>query len=289
MNTPESAGGAVGPPEGMTTGTVVVGPDVLGPLAPLTIRVTGGAYPLTPASHVALTAIRTVASDLRGVGVDWGCGTGCLALAAAAVPTVDRVWAFDVDPANVALAKENVGVNGRGDRVMVCRADSYTPTDPEDRMRVRALRGAVDFILANPPASRDGDGFAFRRRVVREAAPLVRPGTRFLIQISLQYGDARIRGLVDELPGLRYDGCVASSPWLPFDQSRSDLRGQLEAYARAEIEGGTPYTFGDPTAPDDGWIDAQTALAQYRETGASPLSRWQVHDYRWMPDEKGTS
>jgi SAM-dependent methyltransferase len=263
----------------------VLGAEVVGALAPITIRTVPGAYPLTPASTICLESV--AASGLRGRGLDWGCGTGCLAIAAAKLPGVTGVWAFDVIAANVAVAGTNVAANGVEDRVRVVHADSFSALAGRDAAAVEALHGSVDFVLANPPASRGDDGFSFRRRVVRDAAPFVRRGSVFLIQISAQYGSARIRGLVDELPGLRYVGCEASTPWVPFDQSRSDLCGQLEAYAEHERAGGGVYAFGAPHDPDGERIDARTALQGYRSSGASPLSQWQVHRYCWDSDEKG--
>jgi hypothetical protein len=86
-----------------------------------------------------------------------------------------------------------------------------------------------------------------------------------------------------------YEGCAASTPWVAFDQTRPDLRYLLRAYAAHEDRGGAAYAFGDPRDPNAAQTDARAALAIYREVGASPLSRWQVHEFRWRPPQAGGS
>lgn len=69
-----------------------------------------------------------------------GTGSGCIAIAAAVHNPDLRVDATEIDPAALALARENVERHGVADRVRLSEADLY-PLEP---VRYRA-------IIANPP------------------------------------------------------------------------------------------------------------------------------------------
>jgi hypothetical protein len=59
---------------------------------------------------------------------------------------------------------------------------------------------------------------------------------------------------------------------------RADLIVDAETYAAEERRGGLLYTFRDPAQPER-IMDARTALARFRATGESALSRWQMHAF----------
>ena len=180
---------------------VVIGEDVLGSLGSIRIEQPQGVYELTPASSVGMTAIASHRELLTGVGLDWGCGTGCLAIAAATVPAVTRVIGLDIEPVNVEAATRNASANNVSDIVSFFLSDSYNPRSDEQSSTLRALHGKVDFIVANPPATNEGDGFGWRREVLRGGLELLKPGGRVLLCISIQYSAARIEGLCDDVPG----------------------------------------------------------------------------------------
>lgn len=116
---------------------------------------------------------------------------------------------------------------------------------------------------------------------MREARRFLVDGAPALIQISYQYGTARIEGLVDDVPGYRYRGIAATTGWVSFDLSRSDLARQLVQYAAEEAGGGHRYVFRHPD--EDREITAAEALDHHRGTGVSPLSKWQAHLYVHEP------
>ncbi|UCG89488.1 MAG: methyltransferase [Gemmatimonadota bacterium] len=258
---------------------------MIGTLAPVTIRQRAGTYALTPASGVSLTAIAEHQALLRGSGIDWGCGTGCLAIVAAKISAVEAVVGLDSSELDVRVAAENAAVNGVDGKTTFLHADSYHPNTRQGREALVMLRGKVDFVLANPPASRGDDGFSFRREVLTGAREFLKGEAVVLVQISIQYSQKRI-DLLTQIPGFRYAGCLATTPWVPFDQDRSDLRQHLVDYAAEEWRGGLDYTFGDPRNCGRTFIDARTALDLFRQTGMSPLSQWQVHLFRY---ERGSS
>jgi ribosomal protein L11 methylase PrmA len=253
---------------------------VIGALAPVTIRQPQGTYALTPASMISLTAIAGHQELFRGIGIDWGCGTGCLAIVAAKIPTVEAVVGLDNSELDVSVANENAVANGVDRKTTFLYADSYNAKTRHGRETLAELRGRVNFVVANPPASPGDDGFSFRREVLSGARQFVKDGAVVLLQISIQYNIKRIALLAQRTPGFTHEGCLAATPWVPFDQGRSDLRQHVADYAAEEQRGGMEYTFGDPRNGGETLIDARRALDLFQRTGVSPLSKWQVHLFR---------
>ena len=214
---------------------------------------------------------------MKGFGLDWGSGSGVLAIAAARIESVDSVVGLELEVANVRIAGENAERNGVAKKVTFFRSDSYDARDHGGRTALRALEGAVDFILANPPSSSPGDdGFEFRRAVVRGAGPYLKLGGILCLSVSRQYGMSRTMGLLDLDPTLDYAGVLASTEWVPFDMGRDDLRQDVETYAAEERRGGLRYAFRHPEDPERD-LSAIEALEHHERTGNSPLSRWQSH------------
>ena len=145
---------------------------------------------------------------------------------------------------------------------------------------LEAVRGRVNFILANPPSSENDDGFEYRRIVLRGAREYLLDGGIVFLSISYQYGP-RIERLAKDVPGFFHEGILASTEWVPFDLGRPDLLHCLELYAQEETDGGLEYTFSNPLHPDE-CVNAQTALELYDKTKRSPLSKWQTHLFRYQ-------
>lgn len=260
-------------PSGPIEQGTVLSADIIGPLAPVRILHPPGTFVLTPASLVALSAVGRHHGQLEGVGLDWGSGTGCLAIVAARAPRVRRVVGLEISEPDVRIAVENARLNAVGDKVSFVLADSYEPRTAEGGQILAELRGRLDFIIANPPSSEGDDGFSFRRAVLDGAREFLTDGGRVFLSISLQYGEERIAALVADMPEFSHRGVLASSGWVPFDLSRPDLLHCLELYAAEENRGGRPYTFR--AAKGTGLQDARQALRDYRRTGSNPYSKWQ--------------
>jgi hypothetical protein len=236
-----------------------------------------GTFVLTPASLISIRAIGKNQGLLAGNGIDWGSGTGCLAIAAAKVGSVKRVVGLEIEPANVRIARENAALNGVAAKTEFLSSDSYNPPVPADQAKLDSLRGKADFVLANPPVSDDADGFEFRRMVLRGAKDYLRSHGRVFLSISYQYGMRRIIQLLADAPGFAYGGILATTDWVPFDLRRPDLLDCLRLYAESEQKGGLEYTFQAPGYVGEKIMNARVALAHFRATGDSPLSRWQTH------------
>ena len=252
-----------------------LGPD------PIRIHHPEGAFVPTPASRVALRAIGRHADRFRGRGLEWGSGSGILTIAAARIAAVEEVLGLELDPRGVAAARENARRNGVEDKVRFVESDSYQPVSPAGARTLDRFRGATDFIIANPPSSSpQGDGFEFRRVVMRGARDYLKTGGFLLLSVSTQYGEERVRGLVRANPGFVHDGVAASSDWVPFDMERPDLRQDVLTYAREEERGGLRYAFRDPRDPEREMAAAE-AWKRHETDGESPLSRWQNHLLVW--------
>lgn len=259
-------------------------PPALGP-DPLRIHHPEGAFVPTPASRIALEAIAAHAARFRGRGLDWGSGSGLLAIAAARLDAVDDVLGLELDARGVAAARENARRNGAADKVRFIESDAYDPVSEEGRRVLAELEGSTDFMIANPPSSSPvGDGFGMRRVVVRGAVRYLKPGGLLLLSVSSQYGEGRVSGLLRETPGFRHEGVGASTGLVPFDMGRADLRRDVETYARDEKRGGLTYAFRHPRDPETP-MTAVEALSHFHATGESPLSRWQSHLLLWEGEE----
>ena len=243
-----------------------------------------GKLSLTPATQMAVDAIGANHDLLAGKGIDWGSGSGVLTVAAATVPAVEFILGLELAEEDIAVARTNAKANGVEDKIAFIRSDSFEPFNDQDPGPLEALVGAADFLIANPPASHGDDGLGWRRSVLRGALRFVGPGAPLLIQISFQYNVERIARLAEDVPGYSYEGVIGTSDWVEFDQSRDDLRSHLVEYADEEKAGGTVYTFRGRRTTGDGRggesMTATEALAHYRETGESPISKWQMHLFR---------
>jgi methylase of polypeptide subunit release factors len=243
--------------------------------APLRITPTPGKLSITPASRLCFEVLYEHAELIAGRGIDWGSGSGILAVAAATLPRVELVVGLELEEADVATARRNAELNRVAERTMFVRADLFQPFPDEESTVLEDLHGTADFLLANPPASVGDDGLEWRRAVLHEARRYLRSGAEVLLQVSRQYGVQRIESLASD--GYRYRGLLGASGWQPFDMDRADLRRAVEDFAAEEERGGLHYPFLDGQARDE--IDARTALSRWRASGVSPHSQWQVHRF----------
>ena len=85
----------------------IVANDVsTGGLGDLILHQPPGTFALTPASLIALQAVGQHRHLLQGKGLDWGCGNGCLGIAAATIPTVGTLVRFRDPEGNVVCAMQ---------------------------------------------------------------------------------------------------------------------------------------------------------------------------------------
>lgn len=173
--------------------------------------------------------LSTINSELS-TALDFGTGSGCIAIALAAKTPAAKITALDVSPEALDLAKQNAAKNNVVDRIDFIQSDGFqalvgrvTPCVPNpETAELRARSDApyqFDLIISNPPyiptaeiatldpevrdydprGALDGgaDGLDFYRQLAAEARPFLKPGGK----IMLEFGDGQgepIRKIFEE-------------------------------------------------------------------------------------------
>lgn len=141
---------------------------------------------------------------------DIGTGSGCVAVALATALPSASLYATDLSPAALGLARSNAVRHGVQDRVVFLRGDLLGP------LRDRRLEGRVAAVVSNPPYIPEGeiadlppevgsfepwlalaggaDGLAMHRRLLDEAAGLLVPGGLLALEVGLGQAD-HLRGM----------------------------------------------------------------------------------------------
>ena len=137
--------------------------------------------------------------------LDFGTGSGCIAIALAAKCPAARVTALDISTEALALAKENAARNNVAERIEFLHGDGFA-----------ACAGRqFDLIVSNPPyipseeiaklqpevrdfdprSALDGglDGLDFYRRLAEEAGAALKSGGR----IMMEFGDGQAPGIAE--------------------------------------------------------------------------------------------
>jgi release factor glutamine methyltransferase len=155
------------------------------------------------------------------VALDFGTGTGCIAIALAAKCPSAKVVATDISPDALALAKQNAARNNVAERIEFLQSDGFAALQnvgqasclsPSENKKLETGGTPVllfDLIISNPPyipsaeiatlqpevrdfdprAALDGgaDGLDFYRKLAMEAKPFLKPGGK----IMLEFGDGQ--------------------------------------------------------------------------------------------------
>jgi SAM-dependent methyltransferase len=259
--------------------TTLPGPLMAG-LGDVRILHPPGTFALSPASLISVQAIVGNQDLLKGIGLDWGTGSGCLAITAARIADVFHVAGLDISETSVAIARQNASSNAVNDKTSFFVSNSYSPVDWRVRRALDSLVRRVDFVLANPPASEHDDGFGFRREVLKGARKYMAAGGVVLLGGSSRYGQ-RAERLCDEVPEFSYGGVISSTGWVPFDLARPDYLRCLQQYAAEEERGGLTYRFQCNAVHAGEPINARRALSLFVATGLMPFMDWQMHLFKY--------
>jgi release factor glutamine methyltransferase len=136
--------------------------------------------------------------------LDFGTGSGCLAIALASKCPAAEVYAIDISPEALALARQNAARHGVAERIRFLQGDGFAAA-PEGAQ--------FDLIISNPPYIPSGeiallqaevrdydphqaldggvDGLDYGRRLAAECAPLLKPHGR----VMLEFGDGQAEGM----------------------------------------------------------------------------------------------
>lgn len=143
-------------------------------------------------------------ADQRRLALDFGTGSGCIAIALAGKCPQARVTALDASPVALGLAARNASRNGVADRVQFLESQAFSALCQHE---------PVDLLISNPPyipaaeiatlepevrdheprAALDGgaDGLDFYRLMASQAGPLLRPGGKLMCE----FGDGQADSL----------------------------------------------------------------------------------------------
>jgi len=135
--------------------------------------------------------------------LDFGTGTGCIAIALAAKCPSAKIVATDISPDALALARENAARNNVADRIEFRQGDGVAALSAEIRF---------DLIISNPPyipsaeiatlqpevrdfdprLALDGgaDGLDFHRKLAAETPPFLKPGGNIMVEFGDGQADA---------------------------------------------------------------------------------------------------
>ena len=135
--------------------------------------------------------------------LDFGTGTGCIAIALAVKSPDAKIFALDLSADALALAKQNAANNKATERIEFLQSDGFD-----------ALPGVAQFdlIISNPPyiasaeiatlepevkdfdplAALDGgvDGLVFYRRLTKESAAFLKPDGKIMVEFGDDQADA---------------------------------------------------------------------------------------------------
>jgi release factor glutamine methyltransferase len=160
----------------------------------LRITVAPGVFVPRRRSEFLVRLAASLATGSRPVIVDLCCGTGAVGLALAAASDGAELHAVDIDPAEVACARQNLAGVGH-----VYLGDLYEPLPASLRGRVTVLIANAPYVptdelrlmppearLHEPPVALDGgwDGVAIQRRIAAGAPGWLAPDGYLLIETS---------------------------------------------------------------------------------------------------------
>jgi release factor glutamine methyltransferase len=173
----------------------------------LELKVEPGVFVPRPETEVLVeAALEALAGIDAPVVADAGTGTGAVALALKDERPDAVVYATDLGPRAVALARENA--RHLGLEVTVLEGDLLTPLPKE-------LAGRLDAVISNPPYVAEEEfadlpaevladpelallgGTAVHSRLIRESPAWLRPGGLLAVEVGSSQG-AEVRNLMEE-------------------------------------------------------------------------------------------
>jgi len=151
--------------------------------------------------------------------LDFGTGTGCLAIALAKNCPNARITALDISADALALARQNAAAHHLAHQIEFLPGDGLAALTNDGPTRAEHAR-AFDLIISNPPyipsaeiatlepevrdfdprAALDGgaDGLAFYRALARQANRFLKPDGRLMLEFGDGQADAIKKILADE-------------------------------------------------------------------------------------------
>lgn len=176
-------------------------------------------------AEAAVTFLSTLNSP-PSTALDYGTGTGCLAILLAVRCPAAEVHALDVSAGALRLARQNAARHRPAERIRFYESDGFVGlpagltfdlivANPPYIASAEIARLAPEVRDHDPRVALDGgtDGLDFYRRLAAEAQSLLRPGGR----LALEFGDGQAEAVRQILEGQKwvvewvqadYNGCA---------------------------------------------------------------------------------
>lgn len=168
-----------------------------------------------------LSPVSSLQSPISSRVLDIGTGSGCIAITLAKELLEAELWAVDISPAALLIARENAQRHGVVERIHFLQGDLFAPlnnaTPPFDvivsnppyiaRSALSSLQPEVR--MWEPHVALDGgsDGLDFYRRVVKEGQSHLRSGGRLVLELGAgQCPD--VQRLIQTQSNLTIETCV---------------------------------------------------------------------------------
>ncbi len=146
-----------------------------------------------PRSSPAATAFRSAAP----AALDFGTGTGCLAIALAVKVPAARVVGLDISAEALDLARRNAEAHQVAGRIQWALGDGFAALTAGQQFdlvvsnppyiataEIETLQPEVRHFDPRPALDGGADGLEFFRRLALEAAPWLRPGARLMCEFG---------------------------------------------------------------------------------------------------------
>ena len=165
----------------------------------------------------------------RAQVVDVGCGSGCIALALASELPDARIYATEISPAALAVARENARRHEMDQKIEFLQGNLLDP------LVNKSLDGTFDAVATNPPYLTDSDmkslepevreyeprlaleagkdGLSVVRRLIPQAKVFLKPGGRFILEVGINMENP-VRELI-EASGLSWEKTVPDLQGIP--------------------------------------------------------------------------
>jgi release factor glutamine methyltransferase len=144
--------------------------------------------------------------------VDVGCGSGCIALGLASELPEARIYATEISPAALAVARENARRHEMDQKIEFLQGDLLDP------LANKGMEGTLDLVATNPPYITDSDmkslepevreyeprlaleagvdGLSVVRRLLPQAQAFLKPGGHFILEVGINMENP-VRDLID--------------------------------------------------------------------------------------------
>ena len=153
--------------------------------------------------------LSTIHSELP-TALDFGTGSGCIAIALAAKTPTAKITALDVSPEALEMGKQNAAKNNVEWRIEFVQGNGFEALDSHGQDARATVK--FDLIVSNPPyiptaeiatldpevrdydprGALDGgaDGLDFYRWLATQARPFLKPGGKIMLEFGDGQGDA---------------------------------------------------------------------------------------------------